>query len=234
MIQDILWNVTTYNLADSKSIVIRWINIRLDELIQEEISFGIEVECNNFKIFIEIFFGQIKAIKEQVNEFVKLAKQKVAKIYKAAYMKNVLVFEIDDEPIPKVDTPAFPDIRSGIWGASIALNGTKSQKKKRLASISLSKEKSNMETAIRLADSFEKTASKLANGFLASKSTAQPVTTLLTAFTNSISTTSNNSLVLAQWVTDLEAKCRSMQDMIDQIFQVVKGLSSSITSVDTQ
>lgn len=36
-------------------------------------SFDIEVECNDYKMTTESFFGQIKAVKKEVNEFIKLA-----------------------------------------------------------------------------------------------------------------------------------------------------------------
>lgn len=81
----------------------------------------------------------MKAIKEQINKFIKLTRQKVVEIYEVAYIENTLIFKIDNEPIQRVDTPAFLSIRSSTQEISIPSNSTKSWKKKFLASISLSK-----------------------------------------------------------------------------------------------
>lgn len=112
----------------------------------------------------------MKTMKEEVNGSIKLGQQKVAKIYKATCIESALVVEIDDELILGIDILASADIGSSIWGIFIALSGTKSSKKRRhLANVNSSKENSNAEIATILANSFEKSAAKLANTFLASK-----------------------------------------------------------------
>lgn len=131
-----------------------------------------EIECNNFKPFIETFFNQIKTMKKDVNESVKSARQKAAKIYEAVCMESMLVFNIDDKPILGIDTPISSAIRSNSWETSVTLSRAKNRKKRHLADVSSSKEKLNAEFTIILADSIEKSASKLANVFLASKSTS--------------------------------------------------------------
>lgn len=74
-------------------------------------NFSTEVKCNDFKAFIETFFGWMKIMKEEIYESVKLARQKATKIYKAVHMESTLVFKIDDELIQGVDTPISADIR---------------------------------------------------------------------------------------------------------------------------
>ena len=86
-------------------------------------------------------------------------------------MESILVFEINNKPIPRIDTPTSVGIRFNTWGASIAFSGIKSSKNKKcLASANFSKKKFNTETTIILADSFKKSAAKLGNVFFASKS----------------------------------------------------------------
>lgn len=46
----------------------------------------------------------------------------MAEILKAAWIENTLIFQIDDEPIPGVDTPPTNRNCSSISGSSIALN----------------------------------------------------------------------------------------------------------------
>lgn len=118
---------------DPKSTVTRWVSTRLDELIEEEMGSGTEVERNDFKASVETFLGRMKVVKEEVNESVKSARQKSAEIYGAARVESALVFDIDDEPIPGVDTPASPSIGSSSRGASIVLSGAESRKKKALS-----------------------------------------------------------------------------------------------------
>lgn len=93
-------------------------------------------------------------------------------------MKSILDFKVDDELILGVDIC--------------------------LVSVGLLKKKSNIKVATILANNFVKSVSKLANAFLARKSTTQPdITSQLVIFTtllisiNFISITGNISLVLA-------------------------------------
>ncbi len=182
---------------DPRSTVTRWINTRVDELIEKEMSSGTDVKHNDFKASIETFLSQMKAIKEEVNKSVKSAWQKVAEIYEVTHIESVLVFEIDDKPIPGVNTLTSTSIRLSTQDISIALSDTESSRKKRCsASFYFSKEKSNTEAAIILANSFEKSAIKLTNTFSTSKS--QPTMTPQQSFTlNSLSIAPTNLTTIA-------------------------------------
>lgn len=102
---------------------------------------GTEVKRNEFKASVKTFFGRIKAVKEEVNRSVESARQKAAEIYEATRVESALVFNINDEPIPGVDTPASPAIGSSSQGASITLSRSESRKRRRSANVSSSKKK---------------------------------------------------------------------------------------------
>lgn len=95
---------------DLRSTVTRWVNIRIDEFVEKEMGSSIEVKRNNFKATIKTFFDWIKIVKKEVNKSVKSARQKAIEIYKAAYVKNALVFEIDDKLIPGINILASTNI----------------------------------------------------------------------------------------------------------------------------
>ncbi len=158
-------------------------------------------------------------MKEEVNKSIKSAWLKIIEIYKAVRIESALVFEINDEPILRIDTLALASIRSSTQDVSITLSGTKNSRKKRhSASANSLKQKSNVEAVTILANSIEKSATKLTNTILASKS--QPAMTprqsLTLSFpsiapTNPTTTTFNGSqLVLAQRMIDLEIKLGTM------------------------
>lgn len=81
---------------------------------------GTEVERFDFKAAIEQFAKRIEEVAREIVDAVKSRQQRAAENLEAARLENSLVFQVDDEPIPRVDTPvANPN--SSSRSSSIAL-----------------------------------------------------------------------------------------------------------------
>ncbi len=61
--------------------------------------FGTQVDQDNFKITMEQFADQIKAIEKEIANQTKTQQAKVAKLHKSGRLQSSMVFDIDDEPI---------------------------------------------------------------------------------------------------------------------------------------
>lgn len=81
-----------------------------------------KIEQNNFKGVIEKFAECMEFVTLEIDNSVKTCQQKVAEILEAAWIENALIFQIDDELIPGVDTPPTNKNCSSISESSIALN----------------------------------------------------------------------------------------------------------------
>ena len=79
---------------------------------------GTEFEQDDFKAVVEQFTKQMEEVARDIDNVVKLHQQWAAENLKAARLENSLVFQVDDKPIPGVDTSA---INSSFWLSSIAL-----------------------------------------------------------------------------------------------------------------
>lgn len=55
---------------------------------------------------IEIFMEQMKNMAQEIENSIQSQKTKVAENLLATYLENSLVFQLDDEPILSVNTPA--------------------------------------------------------------------------------------------------------------------------------
>lgn len=97
---------------------------QIDKLVEEEMRSDTEVERNDFKTAVETFAKQMKIVTQEIEDSVQSQKAKAAKSLAATCLGNSLVFQLDDEPIPGVDT------LSGFTTSSIALE-SRSQKQKR-------------------------------------------------------------------------------------------------------
>ena len=62
MIWDLLKVRTGYLLKDPRNTVLQWVADCGDELIQEEMSFEMQVNQDDFKTAVEQFASQIKAV----------------------------------------------------------------------------------------------------------------------------------------------------------------------------
>lgn len=65
---------------------------QIDELVEEEMGFDIEVEKNDFKTAIETFAKQIRIVAQEIEDSVQSQKAKAVKSLVAACLDNSLVF----------------------------------------------------------------------------------------------------------------------------------------------
>lgn len=124
MISDILKQQTGYHLVNPQQTVTNWVKSQIDELVEEEMGSGTEVERNDFKTAVEQFAERMRTVALEIEVSVRSRKIKAAESLAAARLESSLVFQLDDEPIPGVDTP------SGSTPSSIAL-APRSNKRKR-------------------------------------------------------------------------------------------------------
>ncbi len=75
-------------------------------MVEEERGSGTEVERDDFKAAVEQFAERMDTVAREIDDAVKLYQQRAAENLEAARLENSLVFQIDDEPFPGVDTPA--------------------------------------------------------------------------------------------------------------------------------
>lgn len=105
-------------LKKPRNIVLWWVADYRDELIQEEIDSSIQIDQDDFRIVVEQFAGQVKAIQDKLNEQMKTSKAKSFKHYEIIRLQNAIVFDLHNEPILEVNAPY-----SALQGSSsIALN----------------------------------------------------------------------------------------------------------------
>lgn len=165
MISEILKQQTGYELANPCQTVTRWVKAIIDELVEEEMGSGTEVERNDFKTAVETFAEQMKIVASDIDDSVKTRQQKIAENLEAARLENSLIFEIDDEPIPGIDAPertSTATSRAVTPGSSIAL-APRSRKRKQAEMDAANTEPSA--DAVLFTNSFREATASLAGAF---------------------------------------------------------------------
>lgn len=66
--------------------------------------FKTEVERNDFKIAIKIFAACIETVAQDINDALKTCQQQAVENLEATILENSLIFPLDNEPIPDIDT----------------------------------------------------------------------------------------------------------------------------------
>ncbi len=130
MISELLKQQTGYELISPQQTVTRWVKARIDELVEEEMGSGTEVERNDFKTAVETFSARMETVAQDIDDALKTRQQRAAENLEAARLENSLIFQLDDEPIPGIDAP--PTGTQSSRGSSIAL-GHRPNKRKREA-----------------------------------------------------------------------------------------------------
>lgn len=135
MIRDLLKERTGYDLVDPRQTVVKWVGARIEELVEEEMGSGTEVEQNDFKAAVEQFTKRYQEVAAELDNADQTRQERAAENLEAAHLEASLVFDLDDEPIPEVDTsattsanPSTNNTRSGT--PSIAL-GSRTAKRRR-------------------------------------------------------------------------------------------------------
>ena len=123
MITKLLWEQAGYSLKSPRQTVFKWITLRIDELVEEEMGSGTEVECDDFRAAVEKFAERVEAHKEEVGAKAKTVEEKVREAHETMRVQMSMLHGIDEEDVPGVDTP----MRSRTSTPSIALNKSSSK-----------------------------------------------------------------------------------------------------------
>lgn len=179
-----------------------------------------QVEQNDFKAAIKKFHECIEIVKNKLSSLVKDKEGQAAELFKAVRLQKTMVFECDNESIPKVDfgVSATSVI---LWVRSIALN-LLAQKQKRADSIR-SKENTSKQVVFWLTKSLEKFLTFLACAFysfwLNLPSSAS--TTLSLLFNNTFNTLSISNLDTR--MTNMESKLGDVKFILGKILATISG-----------
>lgn len=122
MICQLLKENTGYDLKEPRNTVLRWVAKRVDELVEEEMGSGTQVDQDDFKVAVEQFNDRLKTVKKELDKQVKTKQAQTAELFEAARVQSAMVFGLDDELIPGVDATADSQHATTSGKSSIALN----------------------------------------------------------------------------------------------------------------
>lgn len=143
--------------------MLRWVAKRVDELVEEEMGSGTQVDQDDFKVAVEQFNDRVKTVKKELDKQVKTKQAQTAELFEAARVQSAMVFGLDDEPIPGVDATADSPHATTSGKSSIALNQVAcaaANKRKREDNQGPSSD------AMLLADSFKESTAVLARALV--------------------------------------------------------------------
>ena len=181
--------------------------VRLDELVEEEMGSSTEVEKDDFKSAVEQCAERWETVAKEIKDMAKTRKERAIENLKAARLENSLIFQVDDEPIPGIDRPTN-SIRSGTL--SIALNGHSKRKHLEIKSSSSINDAEPSKNAVLLATSFRESTAILAAALKDSKNLVVPVALLAP-----ISAVSDNRINEVK--TELKNEMGEMRTIMERI-----------------
>lgn len=164
MISQLLKEQTGYELSEPQNTIFRWVKALNDELVQEEMGSGTQVEQDDFKAAVKQFGVRLNAVQKELANAVKSKETQAAELFEAAWLQRAMVFELDDEPIPGIDSGASGS-GTHACGTSIALNSSRKQKRDR--DFGSQREEVSGNVVLLLAETFEKSTNVLAKALLA-------------------------------------------------------------------
>lgn len=168
MISTLLKQHTGYELVNPGQTVTRWVKTQINELVEEEMGSGTEVERDDFKTAVEQFAERMQIVAQEIEDSVKSRQQRAAENLEAARLENSLIFEID-EPIPGVDTPvASSSTQSTSRSIALTPRPTKRKREKEPTSDQPSAD------AFLLSNGFKEASTILADAYRASQTVAEP------------------------------------------------------------
>ena len=217
MISKLLKDRTGYDLLEPRNTVLRWVQQLTDELVSEEMGSGTQVEQDDFKAAVEKFRERIEIVKNELSLAVKDKQAQAAELFEAVRLQRAMVFELDDEPIPGIDSGASA---AGVRGVSIALN---SSARKRKRADSGSQENASERVASRIAESLEKSTNVLASALRSSRSnppSSAPTTSSLPSNNTSNALSISN---LNTRITNMESELGDVKSMLSRILAAVSG-----------
>lgn len=217
MISDILKQQTGYHLVNPQQTVSNWLKAQIDELVEEEMGSGTEVERNDFKTAVETFAERIRIVAQEIEDSVQSRKAKAAESLAAARLENSLVFQLDDEPITGVDTP------SGSTTSSIAL-GSRSQKRKRDITDSIEPSAD----AVLMNNGFKEAAVALADAYHSNINTQNnELASSVGQVEKRIDSVENSLGEVKRSFGDMKGTLGNMQEMIGVVLQALARINAA-------
>ncbi|KAM0805763.1 hypothetical protein BDR22DRAFT_829103 [Usnea florida] len=124
-VKTLLLEQADYSLKTPRQTVMKWVTERIEEMVEEEMGSGTEVERDEFKAAVEKFAERVEAYKEEVEAKKKTAEEIVQEAHETARVQMSMLSGLYDEDILGRDTPLGSDTpapRSRTSTPSIALN----------------------------------------------------------------------------------------------------------------
>lgn len=232
-IRDLLKDRTGYDLVEPRNTVLRWVKARIDELVEEEMGSGTQVDQDDFKAAVEVFRNRWEIVENEIKQSKQSNDAQAAELFEAARVQKAMVFELDDEPIAGIDSAEHG---SNARNASIALNSS-NRKQKREADSGPSHD------AILLAGAFEKSTGMLAKALVAGQRSDTRSSSSFPSTPPTQAPSSNNLGEFNQRMTKVETglegmatELGDMKNMLGRIFAAVSGggqvHNASATSTD--
>lgn len=216
-------------MVEPRLTVMRWVKARIDELVEEEMDSGTQVEQDDFKAAVEQFAIRFNTVQTELDSAIKDKQLQAAELFEVAKLQSAMVFGLDDEPIASIE--ATPGLIMGS-GPSIALNPT-TQKRKRDEAGSSGPSKD----AILLLETFERSTTILAQALVrAEGASSLPALTAPVPIPASTGSTGisrvADSLALDKKMSDMEdcieermkTQWNDMQSKLDQILAAINVL----------
>lgn len=207
-------------MVEPRNTVVRWVKARIDELVEEEMGSGIQVDQDDFKAAVEVFRNRWEIVENEIKQSKQSKDAQAAELFEAARVQKAIVFELDDEPIAGIDSAEHG---SNARNASIALNSS-SRKRKREADLGPSHD------AILLAEAFEKSTRMLAKALVAGRSSDTGSSSSFLSTSHTQAPSSNNLGEFNQRMTKVETglegmatELGDMKNMLGRIFAAVSG-----------
>ena len=218
MISKLLKNRTGYDLLEPRNTVLQWLQQLIDELVSEEIGSGTQLEQDDFKAAVKKFCGRIEIVKNKLSTAVKDKQAQAAEFFEAARIQRAMVFELDDESIPGVDSGA-----SAPRGGSIVLNSSV-RKQKRAGSES--QENASERVASRIAESLEKSTNVLASALRSARSDPPSSSTTSTSAGPASSSLSSNDNALS--ISNLNNRMTNMESELDDVKSILSRILAAV------
>ena len=221
MILELLKQQTGYKLISPQQTVTRWMKARIDELVEEEMGSGTEVERNDFKTTVETFAARMETVAQDIHDALKTRQQRAAENLEAARLENTLIFQLSYKPIPDVDTP--PTGTQSSRELSIALSHRPNKRKREASDLPSS-------DAVLLANSYRDSTAVLAEVLHARHEIPIPAAPATPAIIARSTLATCNDL-LSQCITTLEERLDgtlgTMQDTMGKVLQALAGFHAA-------
>lgn len=186
----------------------------IDELVDEEMRSGTEIERNDFKIVIETFTEQMKIVAQEIEDSVHFQKTKATESLAAICLENSLDFQLDDKLIPGGYTP------SSFTSSSIALI---SQSQKQKPDLDFTKPSTNV---VLINSSFKEVVIALANVYCSNVSTQN---TKLASLVTQIKKKMN---LIKNSLEEVKSSLGDMKDMLKNISEMIGGVLEALAKIN--